>query len=90
MKQIQPVKIWYQGNLINADIFNLYVISDNLTNSAVFYYALFSGTLDQLGIKLAEGNLTMLDQDYINYSTSTDSNQFAYNWGADQLNLTLV
>ena len=90
MKQIQPVSIWYNGSLINANIFNLYSINDNLTNSATFYFALFSGTLEELGSKLAEGNLTMDGADYTTYSTSPDSNSFAYNWGATKLNLTII
>lgn len=90
MKQIQPVSIWYNGNLVNANIFNLYSINDNLSTSATFYYALFSGTLDEIGIKLAEGNLTMNGADYTTYSTSPDSNSFAYNWGATKLNLTII
>jgi hypothetical protein len=90
MKQIQPVQIWYQGQLINATIFNLYVINDNLTTTALFYFSLFSGTLEELAIKLVEGNLTMEGQDYIDYSSSIDSNTFAYNWGATQLNLTII
>jgi hypothetical protein len=28
--------------------------------------------------------------DYVNYSTNTDSNDYAYQWGAGKLNLTLV
>jgi hypothetical protein len=90
MKQIQPVSIWYNGNLVNANIFNLYSINDNLTNSATFYFALFSGTLEELGIKLTEGNLIMDGADYTTYSTSPDSNSFAYNWGATKLNLTII
>jgi hypothetical protein len=90
MKQIQPVSIWYNGSFINANIFNLYSINDNLSNSATFYYALFSGTIEELGIKLAEGNLTMTGFDYEAYSTSPDSNAYAYQWGATQLNLTII
>jgi hypothetical protein len=90
MKQIQPVSIWYNGQFLNANIFNLYSINDNLTNSATFYFALFSGTLEELGSKLAEGNLTMDGADYTNYSTNPDSNSFAYNWGATKLNLTII
>lgn len=90
MKQIQPVSIWYNGSLVNANIFNLYSINDNLSTSATFYFALFSGTLDELGTKLAEGNLVMDGADYTNYSTSPDSNSFAYNWGATKLNLTII
>lgn len=90
MKQIQPVGIWYNGSIVNANIFNFYVINDNLTTTAIFYFALYSGTLDELGINLAQGNLTMDGADYTSYSTSPDSNSFAYNWGATKLNLTII
>jgi hypothetical protein len=90
MKQIQPVSIWYNGSLINANIFNLYSINDNLSTSATFYYALFSGTIDELGTKLAEGNIIMEGFDYEAYSSSPDSNSYAYQWGAIQLNLTII
>jgi hypothetical protein len=90
MKQIQPVSIWYNGSFTNANIFNLYVINDNLSNSATFYYALYSGTIDELGTKLAEGNLVMDGFDYNAFTTSPDSNAYAYQWGATKLNLTII
>ena len=86
MKEIQPVSIWYNGIMVAATIFNMNSINDNLTSSAIFYYQLFSSTNQQL----AEGNLTMEGFDYEAYSTSPDSNSYAYQWGATQLNLTLV
>jgi len=86
MKQIQPVSIWYNGSMIAATIYNMVSISDNLSTSATFYWQLFSETNQQL----AEGNLTMSGADYTTYSSSTSSNDFAYQWGATQLNLTLV
>jgi hypothetical protein len=86
MKQIQPVSIWYNGLMVAATIFNMNSINDNLTNTAIFYYQLFSSTNQQL----AEGNLTMEGFDYEAYSTSPDSNSYAYQWGATQLNITLV
>ena len=102
MKSIQPISIWYQGTIINANTFNLYVISDNLIDTAIFYYALYSGilsnvvpdapipTTDQLGTLLASGNITMSSTDYVTYESSPTSNDFAYSWGASQLNLTLI
>jgi hypothetical protein len=90
MKQIQPVSIWYNGSLINANVFNFYSINDNLSTSATFYYALFSGTLEDLGTQLANGNLTMEGFDYEAYSSSPDSNSYAYQWGATKLNLTII
>ena len=86
MKQIQPVSIWYNGTMLPASIFNMNSINDNLIDSATFYYQLFSST----NIQLAQGNLTMTGFDYEAYSTSPDSNSYAYQWGATQLNLTLV
>jgi hypothetical protein len=90
MKEIQPIIIWYQGQSKTANIFNFYSINDNLNDSATFYYALFTGTIDELGIKLTEGNITMTGNDYTTYSTSSDSNIYAYNWGANKLGLTLL
>jgi hypothetical protein len=86
MKTIQPVTIWYNGSMVSATIYNMVSISDNLSTSATFYYQLFSATNQQL----AEGNLTMDGFDYEAYSTSPDSNSYAYSWGASKLNLTLA
>lgn len=86
MKTIQPVSIWYNGSMIQATIFNMVSISDNLSTTATFYYQLFSATNQQL----ADGNLTMDGFDYQAYSTSPDSNAYAYSWGASKLNLTLA
>ena len=86
MKEIQPVSIWYNGQIVQATIFNLISINDNLTSSATFYWQLLTSE----NIQVAEGNLTMTGFDYEAYSTSPDSNSYAYQWGATQLNLTLV
>jgi hypothetical protein len=86
MKQIQPVSIWYNGQMIQATIFNMTSISDNLSTTATFYYQLFSANNEQL----TNGNLTLTGFDYQAYSTSPDSNSYAYQWGATQLNLILV
>jgi hypothetical protein len=86
MKQIQPVSIWYNGSIVPATIFNMLSINDNLVDSVTFYYQLFSATNQQL----ADGNLTMTGADYTTYSSSATSNDFAYQWGATQLNLILV
>ena len=86
MKQIQPVSIWYNGQIIQATIFNLISIDDNLSTTATFYYQLFSST----NIQLTNGNITMTDFDYQAYSTSPDSNSYAYSWAASKLNITLV
>jgi len=86
MKESQPVSIWYNGIMVMATLFNMSSISDNLADSATFYYQLYSSN----NLQLAAGNLTMSGADYEAYSTSPDSNSYAYQWGATQLNITLV
>jgi hypothetical protein len=86
MKEIQPISIWYNGEMVLATIFNLNSISDNLSTTATFFYQLYSAE----NIQLAQGNLTMDGFDYEAYSTSPDSNAYAYQWGAEKLNITLI
>ena len=86
MKQIQPVSIWYNGNQIDATQLNTYVVSDNLLDTATFYYALLSAD----NILLTQGNLSMTGFDYEAYNTSPNANEYAYNWVAISLNITLI
>jgi len=44
MKPIQPVSVWFNGVETQANRFNLYVINDNLVNTASFYYSLLVET----------------------------------------------
>lgn len=80
MKEILPVV--FPLNLGTATILNAYCINDNLTNSAIFYYSLISDSK----LQLSEGNLTMIGQDYENWET----NDYAYNWVASQINVTII
>ena len=80
MKQIKPVV--FPLNLGTATILNAYCINDNLLNAATFYYALLSESM----VNLSQGNLTMSGQDYLDWQT----NSYAYDWIASQLNVTIV
>jgi hypothetical protein len=80
MKQISPVV--FPLNLGTATILNAYCINDNLNNSATFYYSLLSDTQ----VQLSQGNLTMIGETYVGYAT----NDYAYNWLANELNLTIT
>jgi hypothetical protein len=86
MKQILPVSIWYNGQMVQATLFEMIGNNDNLIDSATFYYALYVNA----NFQVSSGNITMTGADYITYSTSTTANDYAYEWGALQLNLTLV
>ena len=90
MKKIQPFNIWSNGQLKSAKYMTLLCGTDNLKDSAMFYYALFAETTNRegeliQGEKLAEGNLTMTGEDYDNWQT----NGYAWDWAAKQLNIKL-
>ena len=82
MKTIEPISIWDKGTVQEAIILNAYCINDNLSTSASFYYSLLSNSMQQL----AQGNLSMSGEVYDAWQT----NDYAYNWVASQLNLTIT
>jgi len=83
MKQIQPVI--FPLNLGTATILNC-VGSDNFSTSVTIYYQL----LTELNKELQEGNLNLSGFDYEAYNTSSDGNEFIYNWTAQQIGVTLI
>ena len=87
MKTIQPVTGWANGKPIQANLLYAFVASDNLVNSAIFSYSMYSENSDQtIGQLFSGGQLTMMGADYIAYQT----NQYAWDWIANQLNLTIT
>jgi hypothetical protein len=86
MKQIQPINIWVNGQEKTATLFNLFIVNDNLLNSATFCYQL----LDADATTLVSNNLTMGAEDYDVWGSSADINLAAYQWAATQLNITLA
>ena len=82
MKEIQPVNIWQGGQTKQATVLNSYVISDNLSTTATFYYSLNTQAIEQL----SQGNLSMGGADYVAYS----SNEDAWAWISAQLGLTII
>jgi hypothetical protein len=86
MVQIQPVQIWNNGTIKTAMYLNLNCVFDNLKNTANFYYFLLDINLSII----ADGNLQMIEPNYTQYITNKDSNAYAYNWAAENLNLTII
>lgn len=86
MKIIQPVSIWYNGQVYSGTIFNMVSTDDNLNTESVFKYQI----LDVNNLQLANNSLTMDGIDYATYSSSADSNSYAYGWAATQLGLTII
>jgi hypothetical protein len=93
MKSIEPVTIWKNGESQEANILNAYIINDNLESSCSFYYQLCSsgqGTEAMsliIGQTLADGNVTMDGENYLAWDGSND---YAFSYIAEKLNLTLI
>jgi hypothetical protein len=93
MKLIEPVTIWKNGESQEANLLNAYIINDNLATSCSFFYQLCSsgeGTEAMplvVGQTLAEGNLTMDGENYLAWNGSND---YAFDYIAEKLNLTLI
>jgi hypothetical protein len=81
MKTISPVSVWYNGSTVSADKFRLICISNNLVDTASYFYELIFGE-----DSVVSGNLNMVGGEY---STSI-SNNGAYNWAAGKLGLTII
>jgi hypothetical protein len=87
MKTISPVSIWDNGTVQQATILNAYAVNVTLNTSATFWYGLFSTTEEgNVGAQLAQGNLSMTGEAYAEWQ----SDVFAWDWIAGQLNLTIT
>lgn len=91
MKTIQPVSVWFNGAEHQATVLSCSVNSDNLMSAASFNYQLSEVSNIENSInyglnQLASGSLYMTGQAYENWQT----NDYAYDWIAQQLNLTIT
>lgn len=90
---IQPIIIWNNGTTQTGNFFSLSIIMDNLVNTAQFLWTISNFNEDEdnpIYLKITSGNLTISGEDYIDWGLETDVNFYAYQWAADQLNLTLI
>jgi len=92
MKKIQSIPIWVNGQVKSGTWLGAYIINDNLTDSAQFYWWIAENGYepDSIGSTLTQGNLSISGADYISWNSATDINEDAYVWIADQLGLTLI
>lgn len=92
MKQIQSVSVWYNGQSVQAQILDAYVINDNLKDNATFWWGIYTEGANpgEKGQCVGSANLSMNGQDYIDWNANPDINDAAYTWIADQLGLTII
>jgi hypothetical protein len=93
MRKIEPITAWKNGEQLEANLLNAYIINDNLQSSCSFYYSINTsgeGTETMpliMGQAVAEGNLTMDGENYLSWNGSND---YAFAYIAEKLNLTLI
>jgi hypothetical protein len=97
MKQIKPVQIWTNGTSKTAEYLQVTGINDNYESSATNYWQIFTKLTDAEGVEsagesVAQGNLTITGQDYINWGDQPAMaiNTWIYDWVANELNLVIL
>ena len=93
MKEIEPITIWNNGEQKTANILTAKIVFDNLETDCSFCYELCEGghgteamPLHQ-GLTLVAGNIPMTGENYLAWD---NSNEAAYVYIAEKLNLTLI
>jgi hypothetical protein len=93
MRKIKPIQAWKNGEQLEANLLNAIIINDNLATACSFYYSLNTsgdGTEAMpisVGQSVAEGNISLSGEDYLSWNGSND---YAFEYIAEKLNLTLV
>lgn len=99
-KTIEPISSWQNGEEKEATVFVLTSSYDNLSTSANFNYQLNQliptppnppmPPMTPMYNTLVTGLLSISGQDYLDWDAATDANEWAYNWAAGQLNITII
>jgi hypothetical protein len=89
MKTITPQPIWIDGISKLATVIFSQVNSDNMKDSATFYFQLYE-QVDVNIVPLVNGKIDMTGTDYITYNSSNDANAYAWEWIATTLNVTIT
>jgi hypothetical protein len=93
MKSIQPISVWKNGESQEASLLNAIIVNDNLESACTFYYQILTGGQGteampiSVGQSVAEGNISLSGENYLDWNGSND---FAYSYIAEKLNLTLI
>lgn len=88
MKSIQPIQIWSNGQLKTASELDARIINDDLQTSCTFYWELKEASTEETqGQQLAQGNVTMAGDDYLNWD---GTNNEAYAFIANQINVVIL
>ena len=73
---IRPIKVWKDGNSVDADEIDCDIVYDDLKGSARVYFQL----KDSTGSSVASGNLGISGADYRAYNTAPNKINWVYNF----------
>jgi hypothetical protein len=73
-----------------ATVILYYGTWDNHLNQCMYFFALYTGTVDQTEIELYKGNLTMDNPDYSELNSSPDGNAYVQQWIESKLGITII
>jgi hypothetical protein len=90
MKEIQPFTFWANGKTFVASFLYLICNTDNLKDSAQFYWAFYDKIDGVQGNKICEGNLIMINTKEEAIYDLWDNNDFAWSWAASSLGVTIT
>jgi hypothetical protein len=97
-QKIEPINLWISGEIKIAEWFELFSSYDNLKSTAVFKYKLYENKNEDedeiygRDTSIVSGTLSMSTEEYENWASQSGDNvnDWAYNWAASKLNLTII
>jgi hypothetical protein len=95
-KKIEPITIWSNGENKVAEYLQVTGVNDNYESAATNYWQLFtkvtSEGVESVGEQVAQGNLTISGQDYIDWGNepAMNVNAWIYNWTATEINVVII
>lgn len=90
MKTIETINVWIKGEIKTAEQFRLRSTNDDLATAADFYYELLEVDGVDIPYMVANGNISISGTEYTTWKANADTNEYAYTWAADQLNLVII
>jgi hypothetical protein len=92
MKNIEPFEVWTEKGVKIAKYLSSRIIDDNMESSATFYWQLFDENIDEEGNphpneSIRQGDVDMNPEQYEEWDNSND---YAFEYIATQINVTII
>jgi hypothetical protein len=90
MKTIQTLTLWVNGQIKTAELLRVRSTNDDLESAADFYYDLLETDGAPEPYVVASGAVSISGTNYTTWKADTDTNEYAYNYVATELNLVIT